>query len=376
MVGRNLLAACGAITVFGFAFGMTYPLLSLLLESRGVSESTIGLNSAMMPIGILLFSPFIPRAARRFGARQVAIVAALLCAILILSYKQFDSLGAWFVIRLFHGMSLSTLFVLSEAWIVGFSDSRNRGKIVAIYGAVLSLSFGAGPALISVIGIHGWLPFSIGAVVILLGIIPLSMVREEPLESTEQNPATSVSSFMPKAPVLLLCVLAFAVFDAAVLSLLPVYGLQFDLGLATSANLLTALIIGNAVLQFPIGWLADKFPHRLVLLGCACVAALMLLLLPLVMATLWMWPVIIIAGAGGYGVYTVSLASLGSRFQGSELVSGSAAFAVMWGVGALIGSVSGGWSMTLFGANGLPVHLALVYFSVVIGLTFRVALSK
>ena len=376
MVGRNLLAACGAITVFGFAFGMTYPLLSLLLESRGVSESTIGLNSAMMPIGILLFSPFIPRVARRFGARQVAIVAALLCAILILSYKQFDSLGAWFVIRLIHGMSLSTLFVLSEAWIVGFSDSRNRGKIVAIYGAVLSLSFGAGPALISVIGIHGWLPFIISAIVILLGIIPLSMVREEPVEGTEQNPATSVSSFMPKAPVLLLCVLAFAVFDAAVLSLLPVYGLQFDLGLATSANLLTALIVGNAVLQFPIGWLADKFPHRLVLLGCACVAALMLLLLPFVMATLWMWPVIIIAGAGGYGVYTVSLASLGSRFQGSELVSGSAAFAVMWGVGALIGSVSGGWSMTLYGANGLPVHLALVYFCVAIGLTFRVAPSK
>jgi hypothetical protein len=35
---RNLIAACAAITVFGFAFGMTYPLLSLILESRGVSS--------------------------------------------------------------------------------------------------------------------------------------------------------------------------------------------------------------------------------------------------------------------------------------------------------------------------------------------------
>lgn len=61
---RNLVAACAAITVFGFAFGMTYPLLSLILESRGVASDMIGINSAMMPIGILLFSSMIPIAAR------------------------------------------------------------------------------------------------------------------------------------------------------------------------------------------------------------------------------------------------------------------------------------------------------------------------
>jgi len=33
--------------VFGLAFGMTYPLLSLMLEERGVSADIIGLNSAM-----------------------------------------------------------------------------------------------------------------------------------------------------------------------------------------------------------------------------------------------------------------------------------------------------------------------------------------
>ena len=81
---RNLIAACAAITVFGLAFGMTYPLLSLILESRGVSPDMIGINSAMMPIGILLFSSVIPVATRRFGARVVGVTAALLTALLIL----------------------------------------------------------------------------------------------------------------------------------------------------------------------------------------------------------------------------------------------------------------------------------------------------
>ena len=160
---RNLVAACAAITVFGFAFGMSYPLLSLILESRGVSSDLIGINSAMMPIGILLFAPVIPVVARRFGSRNVAIVAALVTAVVFVSYRVFDSFSAWFLIRQVQGMSISTLFVLSEAWVVGSTGDHNRGKIVAIYASVLSGSFGAGPLLISFIGIEGWTPFVLGA---------------------------------------------------------------------------------------------------------------------------------------------------------------------------------------------------------------------
>ena len=107
------------------------------------------------------------------------------------------------------------------------------------------------------------------------------------------------------------------------------------------------------------------------LAGCALATVLGLLLLPLVVATIWMWPTLVLIGATGFGVYTVSLTSLGDRFSGPELVKGSAAFAVMWGAGALFGSISGGWSMSVFGAHGLPFYLALVYLLLVAGLIVR-----
>ncbi len=368
---RNLVAACSAICVFGLAFGMTYPLLSLIMESRGVSPGMIGINSAMMPIGILMFSSVIPYLARRYGGRNIAAIAAVITSILILAYKAFDHLEAWFVIRMLQGMSISTLFVLSEAWIVRFAGSRHRGKIIALYGSVLSASFGAGPALVSWIGIDGWMPFVVGSVIIVLGIFPVFLLKEDLSEPKEEARAAGIFEFAPKAPMLMACVFAFAILDAATLSLLPVYGIENGLDISTSALILTALIVGNTVLQFPIGWLADKYPHRAVLAGCAFVTVVMLMILPWVMATALMWPVVITAGAAGYGIYTVSLTSLGSRFNGIQLVNGSAAFAAMWGVGALIGSLSGGWSMTLFGPHGLPYHLALVYLILVIGLAMR-----
>lgn len=368
---RNLIAACAAISVFGLAFGMTYPLLSLILESRGVSTDMIGINSAMMPIGILLFSSVIPIATRRFGARKVATVAALATSVLILSYKTFDTLAAWFVLRLLQGMSMSTLFVLSEAWIVGFAGSEHRGKIVAIYGSILSASFGAGPALVGWIGIEGWTPFVLGSIVVLLGVIPLTLVEEDNTARLEETQTSGIFEFAPKAPMLLAAVGAFAIFDAATLSLLPVYGLRTGLDVPTAAMALTALITGNIILQFPIGWLADKFPHRLVLAGCALTTSIAVLGLPFVMATVWMWPVLVIAGATGYGVYTVSLTSLGDRFKGIELVNGSASFAVMWGIGALFGSVAGGWAMAGLGPHGLPMLVSIIYALLMLGLVVR-----
>lgn len=368
---RNLIAACAAITVFGFAFGMTYPLLSLILESRGVSSDMIGINSAMMPIGILLFSSAIPVAAKRFGARKVAITAALVTALVILSYKVFDTLTAWFLIRLLQGMTISTLFVLSEAWIVGSASDQNRGKVVAIYASVLSGSFGAGPLLISFIGIEGWTPFVLGAAVVAVGAIPFIFIREDAHAEPEETHASGILGFAPRAPMLLAAVGTFAVFDAASLSLFPVYGIQNGLDLTTSANILTALILGNLLLQFPIGWLCDIFPHRFVLAGCALITAVTLVFLPGLINSDLKWPLLILMGTTGYGVYTVSLAALGNRFSGIDLVNGSASFALVWGFGALFGSVTGGWAMLGFGPHGLPISLALVYLLLAVGVSWR-----
>lgn len=365
---RNLIAACAAIAVFGLAFGMTAPLLSLLLQQQNVPSNIIGLNSAMMPVGILLFSPLIPYLSGRFGPKKVAIAAALFTAVLILCYKTFDNIAAWFVIRTLHGMSIATLFVLSETWIVGSASNANRGKVVAVYASILSASFATGPALIGFIGINGWAPFIIGTAAILMGVLPIAAIKDIPPEPAEENSISGILSFLPKAPMLVAAVACFAIFDSATMSLLPVYGVDNGLTASTAAFALTALIVGNIFLQYPIGWLADKLPARTLLIWLAASTALITAALPYLLHSKLLWPALVLAGSTGYGVYTVSLKSLGDQFSGHELISGSATFSVMWGIGALFGSISGGWSLVLSVTYGLPVFLVTVYVLLILGL--------
>jgi len=125
------------------------------------------------------------------------------------------------------------------------------------------------------------------------------------------------------------------------------------------------------VLQFPIGWLADNYSKRGLLAGLTAATVVLALMMHASRESILFWPVLLALGACGYGVYTVVMAELGDRFSGHELVTGSSAFAVMWGLGALLGSVSGGWAMDLFGAFGLPLLIMFSYGLLLVGMVWR-----
>ena len=62
-----IIGVIATVSVFAIAQGLTYPLLSFILQRQGVSPGLIGLSAAMTPIGFIVSSPLIPWLTRRFG---------------------------------------------------------------------------------------------------------------------------------------------------------------------------------------------------------------------------------------------------------------------------------------------------------------------
>jgi len=329
------------------------------MESKGVRPDVIGYNAAMQPLGITLSLFFIPVAVRTFGTKQTVIGAAVMTAIVICAYPFFPIFWAWFVLRILHGFFVSTLFAISEAWIVKFAEGAWRSRILALYTSVMALSFGGGPSLISITGIEGALPFIVGAIVLASATIPILFVKDEAVDEEDER-ALSVIGFVRKAPILIASVAAFAIIDAAFLSFLPVFGVKKGMTQETAALALTFFILGNTVLQFPIGWLADHMSKRVVMAACAAITAICTLLLPATFGTTPFWLLLLVGGAGSAGMYTVALAELGDRFTGHELTTGSACFSTTWGAGALLGALGTGLAFNSFGPDGMPYCLAAV----------------
>ncbi len=355
---RALAVVIICLSVFDVTLGLSYPLLSFLMDARGFDTGTIGLNAAMTAVGTIVAAPLVPRLVQRIGPYRFAFGGLLATALLFTGFKLSESLEAWYVLRFLFGAVIGSLFAVTEAWINELSTPATRGRIVAIYSSMLSLGFAVGPFILPFTGTEGWLPFVVGIGFIGFCLGSLFLIRDAvPLAPPEEG--ASLWAFLPLAPALLAAVGIFAVLDTSVMSLMPVYGLERGMDQATASYALGLLIVGNVILQFPIGWLADRVPRRAVLIGCAALTALGGFLIPLAFQSIWIWPLLFFWGSTGFGVYTMALAELGDRFKGSQLLAGTAAFAVMWGAGGIIGPPISGAAMEWFGPDGLPFAMGL-----------------
>jgi MFS family permease len=363
----SLVAAIATIVAVDIGTGLTLPILALILEARGVEAWLIGLNAAMAPLGIIVFGPFMPGLAARWGAKRMAVIAMISTGLILLAYPAFPSLGAWFVLRFLHGIVGGTLYSLSEAWILHFSERSSRGRVSAVYASILSLGFSFGPFLIPVTGIEGYLPFALAAGFVCLSALPLFFVQ---LDDADFRPDehSGFAHFIARAPLLLFAVGVVTIFDSVMLAFYPIYGLRSGLDLRTASWILALAIVGNAFLQYPIGWLADRW-SRMGVVWCASLTTFVIAAtLPLTIGTWLIWPASLFLGSSAFAVYTIALAVLGDRFAGASLIAGSAAFAAMWGVGGIIGPPIAGLALDAGGPHGIAMVLAGTYALLIAGL--------
>jgi len=361
---RRMTAAMAGIiatvTVFAVAQGLTYPLLSFILERQGTTPGLIGLSAAMTPLGFIVSAPFIPARARRVGRARLAILCSILAALTLIAIAWTQQVWAWMPLRFLLGFFANPLYVISETWLISITPALRRGRIMGLYSSIVSGGFAIGPLSLGLVGTQGWPPFMIGIVAFLLcGLIVLAVVPRLPTMPHEGE-ATSVGGFFALAPLLLFAVFAAAAFEQVLLSLFAVYGAALGSAEERIASLITCFIAGNAVLQILLGRVAERFGSTRTMLFCALASLAGCLLLQSIFNSWLIWPLVFVWGGVSFGLYTMSLIQLGERFTGQALIAGNAAFAFVWGTGGIVASPATGLAMQLIGHQGLPLSLGLL----------------
>lgn len=358
---RSMVAVTGMVAVVGLTWGLTGPLLNLILEERGISGTLIGLNSAMTGLGALLITPFVPRMVGRWGAVLLIYISLLGSAIALLALKAIDSFAAWFLIRFLLGSAIVILFVISEIWINQIADDSNRGRLLGLYASFISAGFGFGPLLIGVTGTDGWAPFIAAAAMIVIAAIIISAAGGHRPEFGDEPP-TPFFSYLSASPVPIIGGIIYGAVETGVFGLLPVFAVKSGYSVELSASLLTMVAAGNIALQFPIGWLADRIPPIRVLIGCAVVGISGGIMLPFVIDSWVVWPVLFVWGGTITGVYTISLTMLGHQYRGLALAGANAALIAAYNLGTLGGLPFLGQSMDLIVPDGFGYGLAILFF--------------
>lgn len=345
---RSLLLAIFTL-MSGTGFMTT--LVSLRLEASGHRAPVIGAVATAYFLGLTIGSLRVGRIIARVGhIRTFSAVLSLLSAS-TLAYSLGQHAAWWGMLRLIDGLCVASVYVCLESWLNDRADPASRGSVLAAYMIALYGGQAVGQYLLNLGGAE-ILPFVVAAMLISLASLPVTLTRMTGPAATEQAPL-SIRRLYDASPLGFAGVGITGLMLGAFYALGAVYAQRMGLSVAATALFMSLVIAGGVALQWPLGWLSDRFDRRLVIVGALAGTALV----SAAVAATPGWGVPLMAFGGLFGglsfaLYPLCVAHTNDHLDAQERVGASGGLVLVYSAGAAAGPLTGSTAM-LVGAPGL-----------------------
>lgn len=373
----KLWQVAGVLSLIGvqaLLSGYSYPFFSLALDKHALATWLIGLNASFAAAGVLAIGPFLPPLIARLGVRLCAAAMFALSLAAFGAILAVDTVLVWFPARFVIGACMAGLWTTTDIWLNGVIDDDRRQRIIGASSVLAAAGQVIGPLVLGGGGAAGTLPLLIAMVplaaagVIALAIRPAGKAKDG---KPAGDPRTLKRAASAAGGLMVAAVLA-GTGQAAMLNLLPLYGLAHGFTDAEAARLVAVFILGGAVLVAGLGALADRIGRSVTLLLCALAAALASFALPVAMADSFLTaPIVFVAGGTISGVYALSIMLVGQDLRGRKLAAVSSGLATAHALGAILGAALLGYLMDAFDAEALPMVVAAAFASLSVYLLQR-----
>ena len=229
----------------------------------------------------------------------------------------------------------------------------------------------AAQLLIGVLEPASYVSYNILALLCCAAILPLTLTKASPPE-VPKAPRLRPMLAIAKSPLAAAGVVVAGLTSAAFRMVGPIYGQEVGLQLNQIGLFLAAFVLGGALAQYPIGWLADKYDRRWVLIGLSLAA--MASCATTVMAadggTSWVMAAAVFFGLTTFPIFSVSAAHAHDFASSEERVELSAALMFFFALGAIASPIIASSLIEFYGPSALFGFLAMGHLALVIfGLT-------
>jgi len=358
---RSLFGVIAAMAVVNLVYGITFPLLALVLDGQGVSKTLIGMNTMVQAAAVIAIAPWTPGLLRRIAPSRLMQGVTALLAVLFIVAGLFPNVWFWFPLRFVIGALTALLWISSEALINDLAEESWRGRIIGLYASVGSAGFALGPLLLILTGSAGMLPFIATSGLILTAGLPLFIVHHRQMTRHERHHGGLWVVFW-MAPAVMLANVAYAAAAESLMTFFPIFGISLGLGQNLSLGLMTVMGFGSMLLVMPLSWLADHVDRMGMLAACVLLALVGLLLMPWLINEGWFAAVYAFVFGGVEGmIYTLGVILVGERFKGPLLAAATTLFTACWGAGTVVGPLLVGLGMDWLGEGSMALIIAALF---------------
>ena len=355
--------------------GLQGTLLPIRASVESFSTTSIGLMGAAyffgFTIGCLLGVHLVKRVGhiRVFLAMTaIASTTALIHALILYSWF-------WIFMRMLTGFCFAVLFVVIESWVNNRSSNENRGVIFSVY-VMITLSVQAvGQFLMLLYEPDGIELFAIISILVTIAAIPIAL-STSPAPYVDQDVSFNLKKLYKISPAAVIGCLFIGFANGSFWSLAPIFISDVYVDISFTAYFMTAVIVGGAIFQWPVGYLSDKIGRRKITIVTAALSATISFLIVSIIDDLNLSGLIITGlfwGGLTFPLYAVTVAHANDNANPNEFVMVSSSLLLMYGIGAIIGPIISSGLMAYTKSSGLFVFTGITHLILAIYLSTRVA---
>lgn len=342
--------------------GLQGTLLGVVAEDTGFSSAVTGLVMASFYGGFLFGSFGAERMIAKVGHVRAFAALASTGSIAILVHGLIVEPWVWALMRLATGFSFAGLYVVAESWLARASDNNSRGGLLAVYMIVQHAGLAGAQLLMTTAPTDGLTLYVVTSIILSAALIPILLSSAPQPHVVMETERLSLARLYRTSPLGVTGCFAAGVANGIILGMSAVYARRLGLDVAAVSLFVAAVMVGGAVLQWPVGKLSDRIDRRKVIVGVAALSAV---------AALALAPAAALGGAalaaGGFllgglalTLYPLCLAHTNDWLDPDQMTAASSALVTVYGAGAVLGPLLTGVAMGLVGPIGYGLYIALV----------------
>ncbi len=356
---KILLMPILSLMCMALGSGLFTTFVSIRLELAGAGPFIIGLAASSFNAGILAGGLFSARAVLKLGcSRSLILIYAINAGTILLHSLWIDPIY-WTILRFVSGVALGAFFTVMESWFLKASSPSMRSQALSLYLIAYYIAVSSGQLLLNTANPLLLNIFLISAAFSAAAAIPL-LASKQPSPLFEHKAAPSPSPGRPHLGYF--CAAASGIVIASIYGLIPFYGKTIGLSLGQISLLMSVIISGGFLFQWPLAKWSDTSGHSRVLKAVCILAMLASLCAAFVDGLSFSWLLFIswLFGGASFALYPLSLAFLCDGMDEEKIPGVVGKFVAAYSVGAILGPLGTSLFIERIGAAGLFYFLSLV----------------
>jgi MFS family permease len=374
------------VSMIVLAYGFQGSLLGVRAVQEKFSLTSIGFMMSGYFVGYFLGAKYITTIISRVGHIRAFAAFASIASAAILAHSIFVNPLTWFFLRLFTGVSMVSIYTITESWLNDRSSNKNRGSVLSLYMLIIYASMGIGMFLLNFSSPQNFEPFILISLLMSMALIPILMSKRK-APTFKKIQGMSLKELYETSPLGVFGAFNYGLVQAALFTMLAVYAASMNFSIFEISIVTFLLSMSGAISQWPIGKLSDMFDRRLVLIystfaaaffGLCAIFSAGQMYLPdgLASSKFWFYIFVILFAVVSLPMFAIILAYTNDYIPKEKFVVAGAGLQTAFGLGAMSGPFLCSMLMSFVGPNGF--WMFLIFFHTVIGLfgVYRMRVRK